>query len=76
LKGMPSMPSGRRAGMGPYEPSRLFRKRRCVRGVPTCRQGAQVLAGALLPAPALLLDSRRCSSHCACLRHGDGTRDT
>ena len=37
LKGMPSMPSGRREGIGPYEPSRRFRKRLCVRGVPTCR---------------------------------------
>ena len=37
LKGMPSMPSGRREGMGPYEPSRRFRKRLCVRGVPTCK---------------------------------------
>ena len=35
LKGMPSMPSGRREGMGPYEPSDRLRKRRCVRGVPT-----------------------------------------
>lgn len=35
LKGMDSMPSGRRAGMGPYEPSVRFRKRRWVRGVPT-----------------------------------------
>lgn len=28
LKGMPSMPRGRREGIGPYEPSSLFRKRR------------------------------------------------
>mmetsp|Transcript_28796 Transcript_28796/g.73402 ORF Transcript_28796/g.73402 Transcript_28796/m.73402 type:complete len:206 (+) Transcript_28796:903-1520(+) len=35
LKGMESMPRGRRAGMGPYVPSWRFRKRRCVRGVPT-----------------------------------------
>jgi hypothetical protein len=37
LKGMPSMPSGRREGMGPYEPSSRLRKRRWVRGVPTSR---------------------------------------
>ena len=36
LNGIPSMPIGRREGIGPYEPSHRFRKRRCVRGVPTC----------------------------------------
>ena len=37
LKGMDSMPRGRREGMGPYVPSSRFKKRRCVRGVPTYR---------------------------------------
>ena len=37
LKGMPSIPSGRLEGMGPYEPSRRFKNRLCVRGVPTCK---------------------------------------
>ncbi len=35
--GIPSMPSGRRDGIGPYDPSLLFRKRRCVLGVPACQ---------------------------------------
>ena len=49
--GMPSIPSGRREGMGPYEPSARFRKRRCVRGVPTSlhpRSGVSTRAQGLM----------------------------
>ena len=35
LKGIPSIPKGRLAGMGPYDPSALFRNFLCVRGEPT-----------------------------------------
>ena len=37
LNGIPSMPSGRRAGIGPYEPSSLFKNFLCVLGLPTCK---------------------------------------
>ena len=38
LKGMPNIPRGRLEGMGPYEPSCLFKNFLWVLGVPTCEQ--------------------------------------
>ncbi len=46
LKGMDNMPRGGLFGMGPYVPPFRFRKRLCVRGVPTCAALSMRVRGA------------------------------